>query len=467
MSVYIGGKVYSVPTTTSYNASLSESILVSGSLQYIILPLNPINGSYVNIFFDPAYANNLIIENNGKNINGTGLSYYVLDYNDFIAKYVSNSIGWLIHPIVMGTKLDCFNISSISIDDNYTLCNDSSTGSTWSWGHNSYGELGTGNMINYSSPVSVLGGISFTQTYIGNQFSLGIRGSDGTAWAWGSNFYGELGTGNAISYSSPVSVLGGISFAQVIVGNQFSLGIRGSDGTAWAWGYNTYGQLGTGNAISYSSPVSVLGGISFAQVIVGYDHSFGIRGSDGTAWAWGYNSSGQLGTGNNTITSYLSPVSVVGGISWNKISGGIECSLGIRGSDGSEWSWGSNSYGQLGTGNATSYSSPVVVLGGTYMGFSQIASGAKHLFATNSTDGTGWACGINTYGQLGNGNATSYSSPVSVVGGMSFNQISGGNTHTFGINGQSGDLWVWGGNIAGNLGTGNMKSYSSPVSVVA
>ena len=342
-----------------------------------------------------------------------------------------------------------------------------SDGSAWSWGSNSYGQLGTGNATSYSSPASVLGGISWNKISGDSGHSLGIRGSDGSAWAWGSNSYGELGTGNMTNYSSPASVLGGISFTQTYIGNQFSLGIRGSDGTAWAWGSNFYGELGTGNAISYSSPVSVLGGISFAQVIVGYDHSFGIRGSDGTAWAWGYNSSGQLGTGNNTITSYLSPVSVVGGISWNKISGGTEWSLGIRGSDGSEWSWGSNSYGQLGTGNATSYSSPVVVLGGTYMGFSQIASGAKHLFATNSTDGTGWACGINTYGQLGNGNATSYSSPVSVVGGMSFNQISGGNTHTFGINGQSGDLWVWGGNIAGNLGTGNMKSYSSPVSVVA
>ena len=464
MSVYIGGKVYSVPTTTSYNASLSESILVSGSLQYIILPLNPINGSYVNIFFDPAYANNLIIENNGKNINGTGLSYYVLDYNDFIAKYVSNSIGWLIHPIVMGTKLDCFNISSISIDDNYTLCNDSSTGSTWAWGSNSYGELGTGNMTNYSSPASVLGGISFTQTYIGNQFSLGIRGSDGTAWAWGYNWVGALGTGNSTSYSSPVSVLGGISFSQLSGGMYHSLGIRGSDGTAWAWGFNSSGQLGTGNITYYSSPVSVLGGISWNKVFGCYNCSFGIRSLDGTAWAWGGNDYGQLGQSNTT--SYSSPISVLGAISFVQVIGFNSHFLGIKGSDGSAWAWGKNDYGQLGTGDMISYSSPVSVLGG--ISFKQLSGGNGHSLGIRGSDGTAWAWGLNTYGTLGNNTRTSYSSPVSVVGGISWKQIIGGiNGYSYlGINGSNNQIWGWGQNVYGQLGTGNITSYSSPILVL-
>jgi len=80
----------------------------------------------------------------------------------------------------------------------------------------------------------------------------------------------------------------------------------------WAWGDNTYGQLGdnsSGN--SKSSPVLVVGSHSFVEISGGYSHSL-ARKADGTVWSWGLNSSGQLG--DNSIVSKSSPVLVVGGI---------------------------------------------------------------------------------------------------------------------------------------------------------
>ena len=347
----------------------------------------------------------------------------------------------------------------------FSLGLDGSDGTGWAWGFNGFGQLGTGNMESYSSPVSVLGGISFVQISAGKWHCLGLDGSDGTAWAWGINTSGQLGTGNVIYYSSPVSVQGDISYKQILAGKFSSLGIRGSDGSAWAWGWNIFGQLGTGNAASYSSPVSVLGGISFKQVSAGISDFFvGIRGSDGSAWAWGYNDSGQLGTGN--MESYSSPVSVLGSVSFKQISAGKFHCLGIRGSDGTGWAWGYNYYGQLGTGNATSYSSPASVLGG--ISFTQISYGLglATSLGIRGSDGTAWAWGKNDYGQLGNGNTTNYSSPVSVVGGISWKQVAAGYLHTLGIRGSDGTAWAWGVNNYGQLGTGNATSYSSPVSVL-
>ena len=150
----------------------------------------------------------------------------------------------------------------------------------------------------------------FSHLYVSSYCNYGIRGSDGTAWAWGGNESGNLGDGSTIDRSSPVSVLGGISFAQLYIGYDI-YGIRGSDGTAWAWGYNSdYGVLGDGSTIDRSSPVSVLGGISFTQLYIGYNNNiYGIRGSDGTAWAWGDGSQGYLGIGD--MINYSSPVLVI------------------------------------------------------------------------------------------------------------------------------------------------------------
>jgi alpha-tubulin suppressor-like RCC1 family protein len=333
---------------------------------------------------------------------------------------------------------------------------------TYSWGSNALGQLGDNTSTNRSSPVSVVGEFNdWSQVSTGNQHSLGIR-TNSTAWAWGNNSSGQLGDGTTTTRSSPVSVVGGFTdWFQVSAGCTHSLAIT-TNGTAWAWGQNSYGQLGDNSTTNKSSPVSVvniLSGFSdWCQVSAGGSHSLGVR-TNGTMWTWGNNSSGQLGDGTTTTRS--SPVSVVGGFTdWFQVSAGCTHSLAIT-TNGTAWAWGQNSYGQLGDGTTTSRSSPVNILGG----FTHISAGFDHSLGVR-TDGTAWAWGNNSNGQLGDNTAISKSIPVSVVGGFTdWCQVSAGDSHSLGVR-TDGTAWAWGNNSYGRLGDGTATSRSSPVSVV-
>jgi hypothetical protein len=142
------------------------------------------------------------------------------------------------------------------------------------------------------------------------------------AYAWGANDFGQLGTENTTSTTSPVTVVGGITnWTQLSGGYRHSLGVT-STGIAYAWGRNQYGRLGDGTETNRSSPVTVVGGITnWSQLSAGTStHSLGLT-STGIAYAWGANSTGQLGDG--TTTSRSSPVTVVGGITnWSQVSAG-------------------------------------------------------------------------------------------------------------------------------------------------
>jgi len=201
-------------------------------------------------------------------------------------------------------------------------------GTAWAWGCNFRGRLGDDTITSRSSPVSVVGGFTdWCQVSAGGGHSLGVR-CNGTAWAWGDNQYGNLGDDTASVRSSPVSVVGGFTdWCQVSAGNCHSLGLR-TNGSAWAWGSNTCGRLGDGTVTSRSSPVSVVGGFTdWCQISGGGFQSLAVR-TNGTAWAWGLNSAGQLGDGS--INNRSSPVSVVGGFTdWCQISIGNH-SLGLR-----------------------------------------------------------------------------------------------------------------------------------------
>jgi alpha-tubulin suppressor-like RCC1 family protein len=330
------------------------------------------------------------------------------------------------------------------------------------WGFNTDGQLGDNTATSKLSPVSVVGGFTdWVQVSAGFSHSLGLR-VNGTAWAWGFNTNGQLGDNTATSRSSPVSVAGGFTdWIQVSAGNSHSLGVR-ANGTAWAWGLNSIGRLGDNTTATKSSPVSVVGGFTdWIQVSAGGAHSLGIR-ANGTAWAWGNNNSGQLG--DDSITASSSPVSVAGGFTdWIQVSAGSAHSLGVR-ANGSAWGWGSNVFRQLGDTTATTKSSPVSVVGG-FTDWIQVSAGGDHSLGVRA-NGTAWAWGINTSGQLGDTTATTKSSPVSVVGGFTdWIQVSAGSDHSLGVR-ANGTAWAWGANTFGRLGDNTATARSSPVSVV-
>jgi alpha-tubulin suppressor-like RCC1 family protein len=331
----------------------------------------------------------------------------------------------------------------------------------YAWGSANYGKLGDDTASQKSSPVSVIGGYTdWTQLSAGQNHSLGVR-ANGTAWAWGWGASGRLGDNTTISRRSPVSVVGGFTdWVQVSGGAAHSVGVR-SNGTAWAWGFNGQGQLGNNSTVDRSSPVSVAGYKNWTQVSTGNLHTLGLR-SNGTAWAWGFNSSGQLG--DNTTVNKSSPVSVVGGFTdWVQLSAGDAHSLGVR-ANGTAWAWGSNNQGMLGDNSTTvNKSSPVSVVGG-FTDWTQVSAGSQHSLGLRA-NGTAWAWGSNTHGQLGTNSTTARSSPVSVVGGFTdWTQVNAGAAHSLGVR-ASGTAWAWGNGTGGVLGDNTTIAKSSPVSV--
>jgi len=342
-------------------------------------------------------------------------------------------------------------------------------GTAWGCGQNAQGELGNQTVTSYSSPIATVAGQSYIQISIANNTTIALRG-DGTAWSWGYNGQGQIGNNSTTSYSSPVSVVGGFSFIQIqtagnaTVPNGFSAGLT-SLGTLWMWGTNGDGNLGTLNHTSYSSPVSVVGNHSFVQFSLGPTYAYGLKAT-GDIWSWGFNSAGQLGT--QTTTSYSSPVSVVGNHSFIQVAAGKTYFLALK-IDGSCWGCGLNSAGQIGTQSTTaSYSSPVSVVGGH--SFIQIACGGFGTSYGLKANGQIWSWGMNPSGQIGNNTTTSYSSPVSVVGGFAFANLVTCSQDT---EGQSmgawltnGQIWSWGLNNYGQLGNNTTTSYSSPVLIL-
>ena len=335
-------------------------------------------------------------------------------------------------------------------------------GPALSWGNNLLGQLGTGNVITGTSPVTVVGGFTdWIYIEAGFQHSLAVR-DNGTAWAWGSNGNGRLGDNTTIVRSSPVSIVGGFTdWTQVSAGFQHGLGLR-SNGTAWSWGLNSNGQLGDNTTVTKSSPVSIVGGFTdWIQVSAGSTHNLGLR-ENGTAWAWGSNFAGKLG--NNSTIQRSSPVLVAGGFTdWTQVSGGSRSSGGVR-SDGTAWAWGGGGYGNLGNNLPGNVSSPVLVVGG-FTDWVQVSVGDRHMLGLRA-NGTAWAWGFGSQGRLGDNTTVNKSSPVSVVGGFTdWIRVSGSSNHSSAVR-LDGTAWTWGVNSSGQLGDNTGVNKSSPVSIV-
>jgi alpha-tubulin suppressor-like RCC1 family protein len=298
---------------------------------------------------------------------------------------------------------------STSANQQYTTLAIKSNGTLWSWGYNYYGQLGTGNITNYSSPKQVGALTNWLQVATNSNASLALK-TDGTLWAWGFGYYGQLGLGNQTNYSSPKQIGSGTNWLQISADDNSSYALR-ADGTLWAWGYNYYGELGTGDVSSRYSPVQIGSNTNWMQITSGPINAMALR-ADGTLWAWGYNGYGQLGT--NDTTNRSSPQQVGSLTTWVTVNMTMNSfsSFAIK-TDGTLWSWGRNDSGQLGLNDTSYRSSPVQIgaltnwlqISGTYNG--DVTTALK-------TDGTLWSWGYNGQGQLGLGNTTSYSSPKQI-----------------------------------------------------
>jgi len=368
-----------------------------------------------------------------------------------------------------------------------------------SWGRNSNGQLGDNSTMNRQVPVGVVqGGVlqgkTIVQVVCSGEHSLALC-SDGTVAAWGANNSGQLGDNSMTVRSAPVSVnveagtsaLAGKSVVAISAGISHSLALC-SDGTAVAWGYNAYGQLGDNSTTNRHVPVavnvadgtSVLAGKAVVSIAMGGYHSLALC-SDGTVVAWGYNAYGQLG--DNSTTNRHVPVAVnvadgtsaLAGKAVVSIAMGAYHSLALC-SDGTAAAFGYNTYGQLGDNSTTNRPVPVAV--NTAAGTSALAgktvlalsSGSLHSLAL-CNDGTVVCWGWNLKGQLGDSSTTNRAAPVAVntegasaIIGKSVTAIAAGDVHSLALC-HDGIMVAWGYNNAGQLGDNSTTDRLVPVAV--
>lgn len=301
------------------------------------------------------------------------------------------------------------NITSAAGGEDHSLAL-KTDGTVWTWGRNLDGELGNGTTNSSSVAVQVIGITNIVAIDGGRRYSIALK-NDGTVWTWGDNDYGQLGNGTSNDNYLPIQVMALSGISAVAAGKLHAIVLK-NDGTVWTWGGNNFGQLGNGTNGQFTdsqTPVQVSFITDAIAIAAGDDHCLALK-SDGTVWAWGWNSFGQLGNGN-TVDSNV-PVQVASASAVISIDGGGYSSIALK-SDGSVITWGRNDYGQL--GNGTNIDSNIPVQVNSLSNINSIEEGGVHSLAKKN-DGTLWAWGLNNYGELGNGNNTNSNTPVQVTG---------------------------------------------------
>lgn len=272
---------------------------------------------------------------------------------------------------------------------------------------------------------------------------------EANTWAWGDDFSGQLGDGTTSNRTAPHTVGGLSSVTQIAAGSVgHGLALK-SDGTVWAWGRSWEGQLGDGNrGAPRGTPVQVLGSggsrvlSSVTSVAAGGYFSLALK-ADGTVWAWGSNSAGQLGNGTNGDNATPVQVSSLTGVT--AIAAGDLFAVALK-SDGTVWAWGHNDHGQLGNNSTTDSNVPVQVQGLPTGGATAIAAGGAHAVAAASAGGA-WSWGENADGQVGDGSTAERHTAVqaAVLGSATLSAVAAGTAHTLALK-NDGTVWAWGRN---------------------
>lgn len=372
------------------------------------------------------------------------------------------------------------NVSSFAID---------SEGQVYSWGNNNWSQLGVGEDTGsyYDSPLAVdtsgvLKDKKIVKMSSGDYHSLAID-KEGQIYSWGNNSFGQLGNNLTKKSGSPVKVdtsgvLKDKKIVEVSAKSSYSLALD-SEGQVYSWGDNGYGQLGNNSNVNSRVPVKVdnSGGLKdkkIVQLSAGYNHSL-VVDTEGQVYGWGNNRFGKLG--NGLTSSSRIPVKVdTSDVLKNKkiiqVSGGYSQSLALD-SEGHVYSWGYNFHGQLGNNSNVNSSLPVGVDTSSVLKdkkIIQIDTGYNNSMAVSS-DGQVYAWGFNERGQLGSGSVEGayIRTPVKVdTSGVLKNkavvQIDSGTHHVVAVD-SDGKTYSWGHNANGQLGTGTNEGSNVPVNV--
>jgi alpha-tubulin suppressor-like RCC1 family protein len=347
---------------------------------------------------------------------------------------------------IPGTAGEAFTIGLT--EDNYLV----------RMGSNSYGQLAT-----TTNPVIAAETTSFKFNKISAKGAtvLGLS-ADGSVYAWGYNIDGQVGDGTTVNTSTPVCVLQnpsvpGIPIITISAGSNHSAAVS-QNGTLYTWGSNSSGQLGQGLdniALPNKKEPTALTETSFLKVECGGQHTLAIK-TDGSLWAWGNNSQGQLGDG--TFIDKLVPTLIDNTRIYTSISCGVSHSAAID-SDNRLFIWGSNGYSQLGTGSTVDSNVPVNI--GT---FSKVSCGFFHTIALAPVGGEIYGWGRNHKKQVANSSNDTITVPT-LIGAGTYTSVFAGKDNTFAVD-AGGSTIGWGNNENHQLGFTTDIVVSSPTTLL-
>ena len=296
-------------------------------------------------------------------------------------------------------------------------------GSLYAQGYSWYGALGDGSTGEYRwNPVKVLDGVSAVEA--GPYHTMALK-TDGSLWVWGDNSEGQLGNGKISYYdydnfneetgeipfidnnaSVPIKIMDDV--VSISAGRTHSAAVK-KDGSLWTWGSNETGQLCDGTRASSLNPIKVMDEV--VMVEAGGSETFVVR-TDGTLWGWEsyYSSYYDLDWWGMSGGPGFAPVKLMDNVKAVETSlmphDEYDYCLVIK-TDGSLWAWGENSRGQLGLGTVSDYGDGILNPTKVMDDVVGVSAGTTHTVAVKN-DGSLWAWGNNVYGRLGDGNETIY-----------------------------------------------------------
>jgi len=347
-------------------------------------------------------------------------------------------------------------------------------GTLWAWGSYRPRLLGDPAVPAFSwfRPVQMGLDTDWRTVATGNAHSIAVK-ANGSLWAFGDNRSGMLGDGTLEARNAPIRIGAENDWRSIAAGGEHSMAIK-NDGSLWAWGANFNGELGDGTTQNRSLPVRIGTQTDWQVVAISDTHSLAIK-SGGTLWAWGPNTHGELGDAAISFRS-TTPVQIGMDTDWTHVAAAAYFSLALK-SDGSLWAWGDNTTGQLGDGTTVTRRVPTRI--GTDNDCSTIKAGwSLHRVFTPDfrevrsgfvlglkLDGSLWSWGANHAGQLGDGTLEGRPVPAVVGSDKDWKVISAGNEHGIGLK-VDGSLWAWGNHSTfGQLGIGVGNKAPAPVRI--
>lgn len=359
-------------------------------------------------------------------------------------------------PGIQPIPADC--VAELSVGGRFA-CVLNVAGEVWCWGDNAEYQLGTDAFSDSTTPVQIPLAGEARRLNAGEHFACAVL-ADNSVWCWGNNSFGQLGDGTVLEHTEPVHVSANEPLEQFDCGEAHCCG-RDRDGAVWCWGSNVHGGLGDPTLAGHVGTVEVELPLPAIAVDVVDTTSCAVL-TDQSFWCWGRNFEGGLGVGSDDFDEVRGPAAVPGLSEITGSSGGFHTHRCAQGETGEIWCWGSNLYGQLGSGPGDPKNAPTLVA--DLNPSAQISAGAW--VTCVRTTGSRVRCwGRNDSEQLGVGPGPDEYTPAASIDGLPpATKVSVGVGFVCAL-GDDESIWCWGTASLGRLGPGAATDPSGPVAV--